>query len=138
MDAHCHLQLLQARKVRARTITFNFVTEPVPAWETAFSLWRGNSKVHLTAVVDNRVLPGDWQRPVIKGVTVSHQTVAIKTTYGVHPRMTKSITNETWEMVQTKVGSPDCIAISECGLDYTHSHRTPFPAKGSYLENTVP
>ena len=93
--------------------------KPVPAWETAFSLWRGNSKVHLTAVVDNRVFPGDWQRPVIKGVTVSHQTVAIKTTYGVHPRLAKSITNKTWEMVQNNIGSPDCIAIGECGLDYT-------------------
>ena len=40
MDAHCHLQLLQAREVRARTVPFNFATEPVPAWETAFSLWR--------------------------------------------------------------------------------------------------
>ena len=56
MDAHCHLQ---AREVRARTVPFNFVTEPVPAWETAFSLWWGDSKVHLTAVVDNRVFPGD-------------------------------------------------------------------------------
>ena len=31
MDAHCHLQLLQAREM-------SFATEPVPAWETAFSL----------------------------------------------------------------------------------------------------
>ena len=34
MDAHCHLQLLQVREVRAGTVPFNFATEPVPAWET--------------------------------------------------------------------------------------------------------
>ena len=116
MDAHCHLQLLQAREVRARTVPFNFATEPIPAWETALSLWRGEGKVHLTAVVDNRVFPGDWQRPVIRRVTVSHQTVAIKTTYGVDPRLAKSFTNGTWEMVQTIIDSPGCIVIGEYWL----------------------
>ena len=59
-------------------------------WETAFSLWQGDSEVRLTAVVDNRVFPCDWQRPVIKGVSVRHQTVAINTTQGVHPQLAKS------------------------------------------------
>jgi len=108
-----------AKEVRARAVPSNFATEPVPAWDTAFSLWGGDSKVQLTAVVDNRVFPGDWQRPAITGVTVSHQTVAIKTTCGVYHRLAKSLTNEIREMVQTKIGSPDCIAIGECGLDYT-------------------
>ena len=45
--------------------------------------------------------------------------MAIKNSYGVHPRLAKSITNETWELVQTTIGSPECIAIGECGLDYT-------------------
>ena len=118
MDAYCNSQLLQAREVRARTVPFNFATEPIPARETTYSLWQGNSDVQLTAVVDNSVFPGNRQRPVIKGVTVSHQTVAIKTKYGVHPRLAKSIMNETWEMVLTKLGCPDC-RIGECGLDYT-------------------
>ena len=31
--------------------------------------------------------------------------------YSVHPRLAKSLTNEAWQMVQTKICSPDCIAI---------------------------
>jgi len=119
MDAHCHLQMLRTMEIRQKSVPFNFETEPVPAWETAFSLWRGDSAIALKAVVDNRVFPGDWQRPVIKGVTVSHQTVAIKTTYGVHPRLAKSLRDETWDMVKARICSSDCIAIGECGLDYT-------------------
>lgn len=147
MDAHCHLQLLQARETRARkhqetgtqertAVPFDFITEPVPAWETAFSLWRGDSKVSLTAVVDNRVFPDDWLRPVIKGVTVSHQTVVIKTTYGVHPRLAKSLDSESWDRVQAKICSPDCAAIGECGLDYTEPLHS-LPSQRLLLEKHI-
>ena len=61
MDAHCHLQQLQTREVRARTVPFNFVTEPVPAWKKVFSIWQGDSGVKLPAVVYSHIFLCDWQ-----------------------------------------------------------------------------
>ena len=73
---------------------------------------------------------------VVRGVTVSHQAVAIKTTYGVHPRLAKSFTNGTWETVQTKIDSPNCIAIGECGIDYTEPPHS-LPSQRKLLEKHI-
>ena len=102
---------------------FDFEENPIHAWEAAFASYQRDSaeiyslSIDLAAVVDNRVFPGDWARPAMRGITVNHKTV-VKTTYGANPRLAKSITERAWSTLEARIHSRDCCAIGECGLDY--------------------
>ena len=102
------------------------------AWEAAFASYQRDSAeryslpIDLAAVVDNRGFPGDWARPAMRGIIDNHKTVVVKTTYGAHPRLAKSITERAGSTLETRTHSRDCCAIGECGLDYTEpAHSLP-------------
>ena len=62
----------------------------------------------------------------MRGITVNHKTVVVKTVYGAHPRLAKSITERAWNTLEARIHSRDCCAIGECGLDYTEpTHSLP-------------
>ena len=71
------------------------------------------------AVVDNRLFPQECQRPTMSGVTVGQCTSVVKITYGTHPRLSKTLTQNALGQLSAMVYSVDCCAIGECGLDYT-------------------
>ena len=96
LDAHCHLRQLEHREAagQGRGVGQSmFRTDPVRAWEETFLGWRGSNDIQLLAVIDNRVFPQEWQRPHMRGVTVGHRTIVVKTTYGAHPRLAKTFTD---------------------------------------------
>ena len=115
MDTHCRRLLLKAREDKGK--------DPVPTWDALFSQWRETVQedsitVDLAAVVDNRVDPSEWQRPIIGHITVNNKTVIVKTTYGAPPRLVTAVDRKAWELLETKIRSVDCCAIGQCGLDY--------------------
>ena len=115
MDTHCRLLLLKAREDKGK--------DPVPTWDALFSQWRETVQedsitVDLAAVVDNRVDPSEWQRPVLEHVTVNNKTVIVKTTYGAPPKLAETVDGKAWEILEARIRSVDCCAIGECGLDY--------------------
>ena len=55
----------------------------------------------------------------MSGVTVGHRTTVVKTTYGAHHRLAKTLTENAWSQLSALVYSVDYCAIGECGLDYT-------------------
>ena len=138
VDANCHLLLLksgemQTRRNKPEEWSFPFEEEnPIHAWEAAFASYQRDSAeryslfIDLAAVVDNRVFPGDWARPAMRGITVNLKTVVVKTTYGAHPRLAKPITEQAWSTLEARIHSRDCCAIGECVLEYTEpAHSLP-------------
>ena len=55
----------------------------------------------------------------MSGVTVGHHTTVVITTYGAHPRLAKTLTENARGQLSVMVYNVDCCAIGECGLDYT-------------------
>ena len=122
LDAHCHLRQLEHRETAGQGRGAGqsmFRTDPVRAWEETFLGWRGSNDIQLLAVIDNRVFPQELQRPHMRGVTVGHRTIVVKTTYGAHPRLAKTFTDNAWGQLSAMIYSVDCCAVGECGLDYT-------------------
>ena len=93
-------------------------------------------KVHLLAIVDNRVFPQDWQRPTMNGVSVGHRTTVVKTMYGAHPRLANTLTENAWGQLSAMVYRVDCCAIGECGLHYTEPLPS-LPARRRLLQRQI-
>ena len=66
---------------------------------------KGGSDVELLAVVNNRVFPGEWQRPALRGVAVGHSTVVVQSTYGAHPRLAKTLIEDAWNTLLVRIHS---------------------------------
>ena len=69
--------------------------------------------------MDNRLFPWEWQRPILRGVTIRHRTVVVKTTYGAHPRLAKTLTEDVWcsgstVLAVVRSGSVGWITLSRC------------------------
>ena len=62
--------------------------------------------------MDNRAFPGEWQWPVLRGITVGHCTVVVHTANW--PRLSPRTPGK-----RCLSGFTDCCAIGECELDYT-------------------
>ena len=116
-DSHCHLAKFveregaSIRQVLESTLASRFVGPN-----------REMNTPRVQMIIDNRPFTAEWDLPSTEGhhrVTLPGQVfgnTTVKVSYGVHPKEKPPID---WSRFERLVRSDGCVAVGECGLDYT-------------------
>ena len=117
VDSHCHL----AKFVRGEGAQVRLALEN--AFHSAFhGTHRRLTTPRVILIIDNRVFREEWDLPATAGahrVALPEERfgmVRVKLAYGVHPKERSPME---WQRLERLIQDPECVAIGECGLDYT-------------------